>query len=546
MYRLAYLLLMSLLVGCSAARERLMTESAVSHRHVDDTRSAPIAARTDDSGESSSDTGLSGALSNKIQTVSAQQEADPEMAVEMAAEVESGLDDATAKSMDSAGPVHLNMVVDSVYQSYPLLISALFSRNIALGQQISASGAFDTRLLGASENGPTGFYQTYRQSLGVVQPTMWGGQLFAGYRVGRGDFQPWYLERQTNDGGEFKAGVLVPLARNRDIDQRRAELWKAGYNRQQAEPDIQAQLIGFVQEASYAYWDWVAAGENHRIAIGILALAEERTDRIREQVEAEFVDPPQLKDNLRLVAMRQAKVADTRRKLQQTAAKLSVFLRDAYGQPRIPEPEFSPGFPEPVFISDEQLQVDIQLALSARPELRYLDFVRRQIDIDYAEAVNQLQPELDAVIAGSQDVGQATSSKRDKSEFEGEASLYLDVPLQRRKARGKITELQGKVAQINAKRRITGDKIVVDVQMAYAALTSAWEQVQLTREAVEQAEDLARIERQLQEAGTSDLLNVALREQFAVESAEKEVEALLLYFISQADYRAAMAQDEVR
>ncbi len=58
-----------------------------------------------------------------------------------------------------------------------------------------------------------------------------------------------------------------------------------------AEPEIQAQLIGFVQEASYSYWDWVAAGEYHSIATRILALAEDRTSRIEAQVKAGLIDP---------------------------------------------------------------------------------------------------------------------------------------------------------------------------------------------------------------------------------------------------------------
>ncbi len=124
-------------------------------------------------------------------------------------------------------PSCCRMLSDPVYRSYPMLRAALLTRNIAIGQQIGASGAFDTKLKGATENGPTAFYETYRHSIGVVQPLMWGGEVFAGYRVGRGTFEPWYLERQTNDGGEFKTGVVVPLARNRNIDQRRADLWKA-------------------------------------------------------------------------------------------------------------------------------------------------------------------------------------------------------------------------------------------------------------------------------------------------------------------------------
>ena len=450
-----------------------------------------------------------------------------------------------SKDTQADDVVAFDEVLASVYSSYPLLQAALYNRNIALGQQIGASGAFDTKLKGASENGPQGFYENYRQNLGIVQPTYWGGEVFAGYRIGRGDFQPWYLERQTNDAGEFKAGVQVPLARNRNIDGRRAELWKAGYERSMAEPDIQAQLISYVQDASYGYWDWVAAGEYNQIARRVLVLAEERTTRIDAQVKAGLVDPPELTDNLRLVAIRKAKAADTRRKMEQTAAKLSVYLRDGSGRPIVPTEAELPGFPDPSPVDQLQLDQDIQTALSSRPELRMLDLLRQQTQIDYREATNQLQPELNAVVWGSQDIGEPTSSKRDKSPYESEASVYLDVPMQRRKARGKMTELQGKLAQLSAKRRITADKISVDVQMAHAALRSAWDQVVSSQESLKHAEDLAARERTNQEKGASDLLKVTLREQYAVESAEKYVDALKLYFESRADYRAAMALDQV-
>ena len=461
---------------------------------------------------------------------------------ESGASVES---DGKAVVASSAEPVKFDAVVQSVYRSYPLLQSAIMSRNVAFGQQTGAFGAFDTKLKGASENGPLGFYETYRQSLGLVKPTYWGGEVFGGYRIGRGDYQPWYQERQTNGGGEFKAGVQVPLARNREIDDRRAELWKAGLERQLAEPDIQAQLISYVQSGSYAYWDWVAAGEYHRIATQILRLTEERTARIESQVREGFVDPPELTDNLRLVSIRQAKAADTRRKLQQTAAKLSLYLRDSAGQPVIVEESQLPGFPELLKPQDFSLETDIQLALQRRPELKMLDLVRRQVQVDYSNAKNLLQPELNAVLSGSQDMGDPTSSKRDKSPLEAEASVYLDVPIERRKAKGKMTETQAKISQIAAKRRLTSDKIAIDVRVAHAALVSAWEQVSETALAQKLAEDLAERERQNQEAGASDLLKVALREQYALESAEKNVDALKLYFESLADYRAAVAEDQL-
>ena len=54
---------------------------------------------------------------------------------------------------------------------------------------------------------------------------------------------------------------------------------------------------------------------------------------------------------------------------------------------------------------------------------------------------------------------------------------------------------------------------------------------------------MADVERRKFELGQSDLLPVVLREQYAIEAAESEVDALLEYFLAKADYDAAMARD---
>jgi outer membrane protein TolC len=450
--------------------------------------------------------------------------------------------DAPARSGDT---VVLDSVIDSVYRSYPLLDAAIQDRTIAAGEQLAALGGFDLSLKGASENGPTGFYETYRQRLGVTQPRFEGGEYFAGYRVGRGNFQPWYKERETNEAGEFTAGMAVPLARDRRIDPRRAELWRANAGRQMADPNINAQLIGFVQEAGYSYWNWVAAGEKLRIANGILLIAEDRTERIRRQVEEDLLDPPVLTDNLRLVADRRAAKAAAERRLRQAAVKLSLYYRDDQRRPLIPGDNRLPAFPDPTPIDAQAVAGDISNALRQRPEITVLTLMQRQFEIDFNQARNEYQPSIDAVVAGSQDVGTPASSSNDKGQFELDAALYLDLPVQRRKARGKMQSTQGKLIQLEAKRRLVEDKIVADVQSVYAALLAAYEQVVQAKEAVGFAEDLAQRERRNLALGASDLLTVALREQFAVEAADKAVDSLLLYYLAQADYRAALAEDQL-
>lgn len=456
---------------------------------------------------------------------------------------EFGVPDLGAPPTGADQPVLLGAVVESVHNSYPLLELAYQENRIAAGNQLAAWGAFDRKLKGASINQPLGFYETYRQDFGFEQPLYRGGEVFGGYRIGRGEFEPWYKERETNEGGEFKAGVRVPLMRNRAIDARRAELWRATYERQRVVPAIRAQLIFFVRDASVVYWDWVAAGQRYEIQQRALELARERNSRIAREVEEGEVDPPVLTDNRRAIAERQAKLIDAARKLEQSAIKLSLFLRQLDGQPVVPEQQQLPEFPAIEDVPQPVLDADIQTALQQRPELAAIAAETRQVNVDLAEAQNDMLPNLDAQIVGGQDVGRRASSTGDKSEFELEVGLLFDMPVQRRKALGKMQAARGKLAQLAAKRQFTADKIVTDVQAAYANLLAALDRVDQAREAVALAEELAEVERRKFTVGESDLLSLFLREQFAIEAAESRVDALLEYFVAQADYAAALAID---
>lgn len=444
----------------------------------------------------------------------------------------------------SRGVLELEEVIQSVHRSYPMLEAVLYNRNIAFGENLAAQGAFDLKLKGSSQNGPVGFYETYRQSVGLEQPTYWGGSVFGGYRLGRGSFQPWYQERQTDEGGEFTTGVAVPLARNVDIDERRADLWRTSLERRLAEPEIQLQRIDFIRAASYAYWDWVAAGRRYEIAASLLDMAQQRNQAVQRKVETGDTEPPVLEDNRRLIFSREAKVIEARRKRQEAAIKLSLFYRDELGQPLLASDLQQADFPAPDVLNETALAEDIRAALSSRPELVAINLRLRQLQIDMAEARNDLLPDVQAVVAASQDVGEPATVKKDKSEFELDAGLSLDVPVQRRKARGKIAAVAGKQGQLIAKQRMAADKITSEVQAVYAALTAAYGQISRARQSVILADRLAAIERRKFELGESDLLSVNLREQQAADAHSIEIDALYEYHTARADYRAVLARDQ--
>jgi len=442
---------------------------------------------------------------------------------------------------DSRHPeVSLVAVVQSVHESYPLVQSAYMETMLAEGNAIEAWGAFDTKLKASTENRVLSYYKTYRQNIALIQPLMGGGEIYGGYRLGRGSFPDWYGDRQTNTGGEFKLGFQQPLVRNRSIDARRAEIWRAEFDIRNAEPEIRAQVISAVEEASIAFWDWVAYGQIYQIGRSALDLAVERNRRIERLVEQGAYDPPVLQDNRRTIALREATLLDEQRLVEQAAVKLSIFFRRFDTTPIILDLNSLVDFPKPEPVDPLRLDADIQIALTERPELYAYHLSRRKLEIDLAEARNDLMANVDTFIVSSNDLGNPTSLPDTKTDPELEVGILVDVPLQRRKAKGKIQQVEAKMTQLAFKASLMQDKIAAEVRNVYTGLDAAYLRTEKARQARELAEELARIERRKFELGETDLLTVFLREQSAIEAAESEVKTLREYHVAKARYAAAL------
>ncbi len=440
--------------------------------------------------------------------------------------------------------LELDEVTDSVLATFPLLEIAQREREIAAGKVLSAEGGFDLDVSMYAINAPLGFYQTTRSGVVLTQPVYKGGYVYGGYKIGDGNFEPWYGNRETNEGGEFKVGIAFPLLRDRAIDKRRAALAQAQIAREAVEPGVQAAVLSVVQSAAQAYWTWVAAGQAYRAQARMLEVAITRNRAIQRRVELKDLAEIELTDNERLIASRQAKVIEAERKLQGAAIKLSLFLRSEQGQPRIPAKELAPPrFPDLSLPDRERLQQDIDRALAARPELRDLQLQREQMLVELAQSQNQLLPSLSATAFSAQDVGARASSKGDKSPFQMEAGLLMDVPLQRREASGKIRAAQGKLAQLTAKRVFAVNKITIEVQDAMSALVTAHDRVLKAREALTLNERMEAAERRKFELGDSTILIVNLRELSSIEAELTLIDALTDFFKAQADYRAATAEN---
>lgn len=458
---------------------------------------------------------------------------------------------APSPSRAAADPLQSNKltiadVVASVAQSFPLLEQSRQQAGVTAGESMSAIGFYDHKLRGSTLSDPTGVYRNYRNDIGVARQLWWGGYLSAGYRIGRGDFEPWYKERETDKGGEYKIGLNQPLLQGRAIDPARTALFQANLRQQAVAPENLRVLLSAALDATSIYWSWVASGSVLEAQRELLALAETRTRQMEELVAAGKNKAIDLIFNEQLVAERRLKVIESQQKFRESGFKLSLYLRDEAGQPLVPEDAWLPDqFPVIDPLPPGDFQSDVAAALRRRPELRTLALDMQQLTLDLRLARNQMLPQLDLISEGSQDAGAPASSANDKSRFELEVGLAGEVPIQRRKARGKIMSTQAKLAQVEQKLRYQRDKIGVELQTARNALDLAAQAVTQAEAALRSA--VTSLDRYTYAFGQGqvDMVYLNLLESKTNEYEIKLIETQLNWFTALAAMQTALGLDPI-
>lgn len=440
-------------------------------------------------------------------------------------------------------PLTLAEVLDSVRIHFPLLQAVERERAVASGRLTSAMGAFDTNLNMSGNALAPGTYENYRSDMGLSQMLTVGGiSLFGGYRTGFGDFPTYNLGQKTADAGEWRGGVNVPLARNREIDRQRATRAQAELDVSLAEPVIERSRLDYMRSAARAYWSWMGTGERRGAADRLLLLATERDLELQLRVDEGATANIERVDNQQNVALRNGLVVQADRLVQQATIDLSLYLRDPLGKPVLAGPRRLRPVPLPVSPSRSLFDESLSRALAARPEFARLSLQREKLIVERRLAVNNILPGIDGQITGNQDAGYGSSPLSGPLGLDRQvlqASLVFQMPAQRRDARGKLVTTDSQLMQLERQLQYAHDQVRAEVQDAFSALERAYEFHKQARQRLELARIVADAEREQLRLGRSDVLRVTLREQAKFEADVLEVTARQEFWRAESDLRAA-------
>lgn len=431
-------------------------------------------------------------------------------------------------------------VVMSAVTKHPAIDAAKADKAIAEAEVLSAYGAFDPVWRTRSVFVPVGYYDSKRLDTLLVQPTTLGGtNVFAGYRIGAGNFPIYDGKLETLGFGEVRAGVSVPLWRDLMIDSRRAALWSAKIAPRLADAGVALQKMEVARVAAIRYWNWVEAGRTLAIAKDLLDLAEKRDAQLGERVTKGDLAAIEQLDNQRTILGRKGTVITVERAYLAAAYELSIFYRDAAGATKTPtESQVPSAMPEPQALAVLDVNDVVRKAIAKRPDLIRLVAVQEQIALEGELAANGAKPAIDFQAIVSKDFGPGPGYLRPT---EVELAIVIDIPLFARTANGKLAAANAKTEKVAAQKKLLEDRIAADVKDALAAEAAARARVSLARTELALAKKLADAERDAFALGTSTMLIVNLREQAVAEAAVREVVALADHQRAVAIYRATTA-----
>ncbi len=438
---------------------------------------------------------------------------------------------------NSSSKLTLEDLLHKVNKNFPLIAALFQDMRIAEADILIAKGAFDPTLRGGGTHS-TGYYNNSRFDSLVEQPTTVGGtSFFAGYRLGRGSFPPYYGERATNQYGEIRAGARVPLWRDRAIDRNRAGIKQAEIGLRLVDLSIQQQKIEIFRNAAMRYWEWVAAVERFKVAKAVYNIAKERQKQIEKRVKAGDMALIELKDNERILLQRESQLIAAEQSLEVATNELAIYLQESPEKQVSLTPEQVPDSPFTQLqdIIKIDLENEIQKALNKRPEIQRFKAQKDQNRLDEELARNAMKPGIDFVIVASQDLGPGSVTR---SQTELEASLLLNIPLATRTPRGRIDSAVAKNKKLDAQEEFLRNRISADIRNTFSILTTTRQRTELAKKELNLAKQLEKAEVDRFLIGEGTLILVNIREQTTAEAAFREIDAKMDHYRAIINFKA--------
>lgn len=407
--------------------------------------------------------------------------------------------------------LELEHVFKSIENSFPQILLARNQITQAKGQLMRTYGKFDPQFNTTTRALPFGGYVSNYVDTEVVLPTYVNGlKVFGGYRNGIGDWPIYYQNYLTNTGGEYRAGVSLPVLRNRKLDNERADVLTQREYLKISADNLQSTKIRVYQEAIQVYWNWVQAGHQLLIFRDLLALAQIRQQAIEKQARQGDLPLLAITENQQLIVQREQIVKQGELVFEQAANDLALYYRDNQGKPK--KPIYSQ-LPKTITSENDLNHTRIQLIenhLNQHPELRKLNKMYKITNYKRSLAKNDMQPFLDLTAYTAKQYG--TNGYPLLIPQAGFIGLNFKFPAYQREAKGRYISASSELKQIKNESQFRQDTLALRLKNLIMGLRVSQKQIRLFNKEYELAKKVEEGEKIRFFNGDSSLFLVNQRE----------------------------------
>jgi len=439
-----------------------------------------------------------------------------------------------------ANTLTLEEVLRSTDRFYPVINMAREDIENAKGAHLKAAGQFDPLLKAHERSTPLGGYKNNYINNTLVVPTLYHGlKLFSGYRIGRGDFEIWDQYYLTNSGGEYRAGLDIPVFRNNEIDAQRAQLMSTHERICIAMMQKENIRIQSYQKAIVLYWAWVNAGLKLKVYSDLLSVAKIRQAAVEKRAKEGDVAEINITENKQFIVEREQLLNQARLVLKQSAINLSLFYRDQCANPLIPKQSRLPKTKSLTrSIENTKSRPPDKARLLFHPALLQLEGIQKINRIYLKLAHNALMPLMNVKAYTSKDNGRGDPRKNPTA---ARISVHFKFPVYLREARGEIIKVSADIRRLEQQRKLVMNKLVQSLENLIVSSQFLKKQFYLANKQVGMAVKIQKAEEKRFNAGGSSLFLVNQWEQNAIQARLRLIDemtgylqqtALIRYFIS--------------
>jgi outer membrane protein TolC len=288
--------------------------------------------------------------------------------------------------------------------------------------------------------------------------------------------------------------------------------------------------------ASKAYWTWVAKGNIVKVYQELLDIAIDRNKGLKSRVRRGDLAKIYMTENRQYILKRETQLLKSKQEFFEAALELSLFLRDEFSSPIMPQdellPEFDSNFP---MVSKVMFEEGVSRAMEISPKLRILDNQTQEFRNEQLMGENKLMPRLDLSFEVSRDTGIGSSTLIGT---ENRAMLKLEIPLERNLGKGKVAKSKAKRKRVEYERKLQTEMLKNKISNLFNKMKIFMNVITNTQEEVQVAQKLQKAEVRKFANGASDFFVVNLREQNTADAKIKLIKAKLKFKKNLADYDA--------